>query len=200
MDRRALTSFALRFSAVYVVLGALAVVCERPLDAAVAPLVKLGLGIGSDIDVRQVSSEGHRLTARVVVSRKKEGLRLPPIQASVTSNGDMMLVGPLLAVSAAAAWAHRSRRARALSVLFGTLLAALLSAHDAASGIAFGVKSKLGPLGPASAFYSFFLDSGGRQLLALGVAALAISVAEWLDARLRREEVRLTANAGSMSC
>jgi hypothetical protein len=177
MDRRTLTAFAWRFAAAYVVLGALAVVCERPLDAAVAPLVKLGVGLGTDVEVRQVSSEGHRLTARVVITASHRGARARRINANVAANGDMMLVGPLLAVSAVAAWAYRSRRERAAGMVLGALFAFVLSAHDAASVITLGIRSTLGTLGPLSAFYSFFLDSGGRQLLALGAAAAAIRVA-----------------------
>ena len=178
MDTRTLSSFALRFAVVYALAGALAVVCERPLDAAVAPLVRLGLGVGSDIEVRDVSSEGHRLSASVIVTRGEKGIRGRRVHANVAANGDTMLVAPLLAISAVLAWGYRSRRSRATGTLLGTAAALLLTAHDAAASIGFAIHGKLGTLDPLSAFYSFFLDAGGRQLLALGVAALAIHVAE----------------------
>jgi hypothetical protein len=171
-------SFALRFVAIYVVAGTVAVLWERPLDAAVAPLVKLGLGLGSDIDVRDVASEGHRLRASVIVTRSEQGVRERHLHANVVANGDTMLVGPLLAIAAVAAWSYRSARSRALGVTLGTLSALLLSAHDAAASIAFAIRAKLGTAGSWSEFYSFFLDAGGRQLLALAAAGLAIQVAE----------------------
>ncbi|HEX4336163.1 MAG TPA: hypothetical protein VH062_09635 [Polyangiaceae bacterium] len=177
MERRRITSFALRFAAIYVALAIVAVVWERPLGEAVAPFVKLGVGLGTDVEVRQISSEGHHLTARVVFTDPRRPVGERRVHATVAANGDLMLVGPLLAISAVAAWAYRSRRERAAAMMLGPLFAFALSAHDAASTITIGIRSKLGVLDPATAFYSFFLDSGGRQLLALAAATLAIRIA-----------------------
>jgi hypothetical protein len=170
--------FALRFALAYALLAGLAVLCEAQLNQVMVPCVKAGLSLyAPDIQVRDVTSEQTRLRADLVVARRRDGLRVR-VNASVLSNGDRMLVGPLLTLSVILAWGFHSSRERAVGVLLGATLVLAVGAQDIAGAMALGVSGKMGMTeGALAQFYSFFLDSGGRQLMALVCAAAAIHAA-----------------------
>jgi hypothetical protein len=174
MNRRSFALVLFRFALAYAVLASLVVVFERPLNAALGPCVKVGMSLlHPEIQVRRVSAEESRLSAEVRVFRN--GRRFT---GTVAANGDRMLVGPLLALAVVAAWPFRSGRERAFAGVLGTLCVLALAVHDIATAMSLGVSGNIGRAVDASdGFYSFFMDSGGRQLLALSAAGAAIYLA-----------------------
>jgi hypothetical protein len=176
----------LRFGAAYAVLIAVAVCCEGPLNRAMVPFAELGLAaFQPELQVRAVSADRGRLKAEVLIGPR--GASRGKREASVVANADQMLVGPLLTFSAVLAWRFSSSRKKAAALVLGALLVLTLAAHDISSAMALGIRASLGDEpGALARLYSFFLDSGGCQLLALASAGAAIQLVELAGATATR--------------
>jgi hypothetical protein len=176
--RSPFASLIVRFAMAYAGLTFLAVVCEEPLDRAMVPCVRLAFSaFHPDIRVRAVSSEGARLTVGVAVEKTRTGGRARVLTGSVATSGDRMLIGPLLSLCLILAWKFRSWRKKAASAALGVFSALALAACDLSSAMALGISANLGDdPAPGARFSSFFLDAGGRQLLALASACLSIAL------------------------
>ena len=178
---RALPAFVVRFVLAYVVLATLAVLCESPLNDALAPCVKLGMTVlHPELDVRSASSDGSRLMVRVVLPLRGPAMNRHRLAATLTDNGDFMLVGPLLTLSIVLAYRFGSVRKTAAGFAVGALLAVALGVQEVSQTMVFEISGKLGDDEPLTGFFSFFLDSGGRQVVAL----LAGGAAIWLVSAL----------------
>ncbi len=188
IDPRATARFVLRLALAYLVLATTAVVCERPILAAMVPVVRTGFAVfhHDDVAVRSISTDQGQLTAGLVVRRDAPSHR-GHVKVTTASNGRTVLLEPLLALSLLIAWRFRSRREKAVGLLVGVLFAFVLVAHNESFILLDYIDDKVGRTsglaGALASFWGFFLANGGRQLLGLAAGAAAIGVVEALRAR-----------------
>jgi len=107
---------------------------------------------------------------------------LPASQRIVTLRAELsarqLLVCPVIALSLLFAWPHKSRRKLFLAFMFAIALIAFVESLDTPYVFvaAIAEKQSAAVLLPRDfdSFWWFFLDNGGRQLLSLFVAPLAV--------------------------
>jgi hypothetical protein len=185
--------YVTRFVAAYIVLVAVVVPLERPLNAALAPGIRFGIALlQPNVQVRAVSATESRVTVRLTVNKTGPTLERRQTGLTVATNGNVMLVGPVLALAAALAWRFRTSGEMMIGVAIAAVLALLLSLHEAAMSVCIAVASKVDRSHDVAyhvaSFYGYFVDLGGRQLLALASAATGVGVTRLLSRRKETSE------------
>lgn len=187
--RPALGRFLARLGLAYVALTVALSLSEGTLYAVLLPVLKVGIEkTHPEFLVTSLSVEAHTLRLQMKMGIAAPGrMRLQQRPVMVDLPALQLLECPILALAVLLAWPHRSLRTALLSLALALPLIALAELLDVPYAFAAAVSEKLSPAGSANfgALWWFFLDNGGRQLLALAVAPLAVWGSHVVVSRLR---------------